>query len=210
MESDVGFETTSLSIGDVLSTKGTVQETSLDLGSDVPIEIADITTSSPFITARAIDGTDSTVKATQRKLEITIAPGMPAGLLSEKVTVRFKDDVRPASVLYLYGIIANDVDVTPLALAYVVSDSLKKNPSRSVRLVNKRQDPPLEVLGATDPGGLLTVTIVESQKGQKYEVVASVGNVELAPGAVLSGNVVITTNHPAQREIKIPYRIERK
>jgi len=212
VEAEVGFETSSLSIGDVLASKGLVQVTTLDLGKDTTVQIGEITTSSPLVKARLIEGIDTTISSAQRKLEITIAPGLTAGLLSEKVTVRFKDDVRPASILYLYGIVVNDIEVMPLALAFVVSDSVPRqgNPSRSIRVTNKRQDPPVEVLGANDPGGLFTLTVVEKQRGQQYDVIATLGKVELAPGAVLSGNVVITTNHPGQSEIKIPYRIERK
>jgi hypothetical protein len=171
-----------------------------------------IITSAPFVSARIVSNPDS-VKATQKMtLEVSLGPGLKPGLVSETVTVKYTDPNRPESKLYIYGIAVKDVEVSPLALTYIVLDSAvgEKPQTRALTVLSHKPDTDLQILKVSDPGGLLKYDVSTVEPGQKYRVLVTLDETKLAPGATIASNVIITTNQPEQAEIKIPFRIERK
>jgi len=165
-----------------------------------------------LITAELGEDPD-TLKSQQRlKIDIAIGPGFDPGLLSESITVYYSDG-RPSSQLYLYGIVVEDIQVTPLALVYVVPDSsadVAAPKSRTLKVKSNMENLVLEIVDISDPAGLLDYTITEIEPNKTFEIEAVLKPTALADDAAIASNVVITTNHAEQKTIKIPLRVERK
>lgn len=154
-----------------------------------------------------------TLKSNQRiKIDLAIGPGFEPGLLSESITVYYSDD-RPSSQLYLYGIVVEDIQVTPLALVYIMPDSPEdetRSESRTLKVTSNLESPALEIVDVSDPAGLLDYTVTEIEPNKSFEIEAVLKPTDLADDAAIASNVIITTNHAEQQTIKIPVRVERK
>ena len=212
VKADVGFEKNTLSVGDILADQKTIKDTYIDIHGFTGVQIDTIITSAPYIRAWRVENPDSAKNDQRMKLEVSIGPGLKPGLVSETVTVKYKNPERPESKLYIYGIAVNDVEVTPLALTYIVLDTAvgKKPQSRYLTVTSHKPDTDLKILKVSDPKSLLDYTVTEIEPGQKFKVTATLNEAQLASGAMIASNVVIETNQPSQAEIKIPFRIERK
>jgi len=171
-----------------------------------------IITSAPYVKARVVGNPDS-VQITQRmELEVTIGPGLKPGLLSETIEVKYTDPNRPVSKLYIYGIAVKDIEVSPLALTYIMptSEAGDKPQKRVLTVTSHRPETDMKIVKVSDPGGLLTYEVTEVEPGQKYKVYATLNDTKLASGATIASNVIIETNQPEQAEIKIPFRVEKR
>jgi len=212
VKADVGFEKSTLSLGDILADHKTTKDVYIDVHGFVGVQVDTIITSAPFVTARVVSDADS-VKSTQRmKLEVDIGPNLKPGLFSETVTVKYTDPGRPESKLYIYGIAVKDIEVSPLALTYIVLDTAvsEKPQTRVLTLISHQPDTDVKILKVSDPGGLLNYAVSEVDPGQKYKITATLDETKLASGATIASNVIIATDQPEQAEIKIPFRIERR
>ncbi len=158
-------------------------------------------------------GDPDSAKITQRiKVEVDIGPNLKPGLISETVTAKFTDPNRPESKLYIYGIAVKDIEVSPLALTYIVQDNMsdKKYLTRVLKVISHMPDTDVKILNVSDPDGLLTYDVSEVEPGQKYTVTATLDETKFTSDGTVSSDVIITTNQPDQAEIKIPFRVERK
>jgi hypothetical protein len=212
IKADVGFEKTTLSVGDILADHQTIKDAYIDVRRFTGVQIDTIITSAPFITARQVELPDTAKDDQQIKLEVLIGPGIKPGLISETIRVKYKDSARPESKLYIYGIAVKDIEVTPLALTYIVLDTAvgEKPQSRTLKVTNHVPDTDVKILKVSDPGGLLDYKVSEVESGRTFNVIATLNEAKLAAGATIASNVIITTDYPAMPEIKIPFRIERK
>jgi len=209
VKADVGFEEYNIHVDNIRSNDQVVKEAHIALGDLDNIEIAEITTSSEFIKARQLPSSDTLQGQKRIKIEITIGPGLKAGLLSESVTVRFKDDIKPKAQLPLYGVVVDDVEVTPLTLTYVITDSIN-DPAKLLRrlvITNYREDQPLEIGEVRDPGNYLDLFVRPMDAGKKFEVTVKMKEPPPSVDSVLSGEILINTNSQKQPVVKVPYRI---
>lgn len=211
VKADVGFEKSTLSLGDILADHKTIKDAYIDVRNFVDVKVDTIITSAPYVTARVVSTPDSVVATKRMKLEVTIGPGLKPGLFSEWLTVKYTNPERPESKMYIYGIAVRDVEVTPLALTYIVLDTAisEKPQTRILTVTSHQPDADVKILKVSDPGGLLSYDVSEVEPGQKYKITVTLDETKLAPGASIASNVIISTNQPEQAEIKIPFRIER-
>ncbi len=209
---EAGFETSSLSVDNVLADARTVKETYIELRGFKGVEVDSITSSNDLIKARVVEPPGAPGSEQRLKVEVVLEPGLKPGLLSETVTVYFKNDERPESQLYLYGIVVRAVEVTPLALVYVIDDSTPNDQNLVQTLTVKSHDEnsPLEIVNVSDPADMLEYDVIEVEPKKVFDIKVKLSPIELTPGAALASDVVITTNHPGRKEIQIPVRVERK
>lgn len=212
VKADVGFEKKTLSVGDILADHATIKDAYIDVHSFKEVKIDTIITSAPFITARQAELPDSMKNQQLIRLKVQIGPGIKPGLVSETIRVRYTDSARPESKLYIYGIAVKDIDVTPLALTYIVVDTEvgERPQSRTLTVTNRVPDTKVKILKVSDPGGLLDYKVTEVDPGRTFKVIATLNEAKLAAGATIASNMIIGTDYPAMSEIKIPFRIERK
>lgn len=212
VKSDVGFEKTTLSVGDILADHQTIKDVYIDVRGFKGVEIDTIITTAPYIKARQVALPDTAKNDQRIRMEVLIGPGLKPGLISETIRVKYKDSARPESKLYIYGIAVKDVDVTPLALTYIVVDTAVggKPQSRTLTVTNRVPDTSVKILKVSDPGGLLDYKVTEVEPGRTFKVIATLNEAKLAAGATIASNVIIATDYSSMAEIKIPFRIERR
>lgn len=201
-----------MSVGDVLADHQTIKDAYIDVRGFKGVQIDTIIATAPFITARRVELPDSAKNDQRIKLEVQIGPGLKPGLLSETITVKYTDSARPESKLYIYGIAVKDIEITPLALTYIVPNTAvgEKPQNRTLTVANHVPDTDVKILKVSDPGGLLDYEVTEVEPGRTFKVIATLNEAKLAAGATIASNIIIGTDYPAMAEIKIPFRIERK
>jgi hypothetical protein len=212
IEIETPQEDFSFNLDNVRGNSQTIKDVYIKVKRSLNIEVADIQSSSEFITAREVKPADSTAKIDSIQIEITLGPGLVGGLLSESVVISFKDDRRPKANFFLYGIIVDDIEVSPLRVTYVVSGSTLDIPNmtRKLTVTNYIEDRPLEIVDLTTPGNYLDMTIKTLIEGQKYEISAVANEKVLAVDSTLENKIHISTNNPEKRIIKIPFTVIRK
>lgn len=205
---DVGFENFSLNVGSLRTHGQVVKEAYVTTGKHKALRIEDITTSSEFITARHVEPPD-TARDGRFKIEVTIGPGLPPGLLSETVTVSFVNDLRPRAQLYVYGLIVEDVEVTPLTLTYVIPDSAgdSRNLSRTLTVTNHNEQLPLEILDVRTQDDCLDFYITPVKPGQSFIVTATAGDALQSVDSTTRNTIVITTNNPDYGVLEVPFSV---
>ncbi len=209
---DVGVEDITINMGNVLSQSRTVKDVYVELEDQKNVVVSDITSSSDFISAEEIRPADTTAPRDSLHFQITIEPGLKPGLLSDDVVVGFKDDVRPRLKLYMYGIIVDEIEVTPLRLNYIVSGEVldTANQTRKLTVINYVDSLPLEIIDVNTPGKQLDFNVSPVDPGKKYEIMATANDKIMAVDSTLDSRIVITTNNPNMRLIKIPFTVVRK
>jgi hypothetical protein len=171
-----------------------------------------IVSSSEFIAAREVKPDDSTAQEDSVHFEIIIGPGIKSGLLSEQVVISFKDDVRAPAKIFVYGIVVDDIEVSPLKLTYVVTgDSLQReHMSRKLTVTNYDEDHPLEIIDVTTPGDFLDMTVKTLEDGRQMEITAVATEKVLGIRDELDNKIHIITNNPDMRIVKVPYTVVRR
>lgn len=209
---DTGDEEFSLNLGNVRRNAQFVKDVYIPVDKMVRYEVTQVESSSPLITAREIVPEDSTAKPDSLHFQIVIDPGLDIGLMSEKVVIHFKDDIRARANYFLYGIVVDDIEVAPLRLSYVVSGTEIDipNSTRKLILTNYYKELPLEIIDIQTPGGNLDFTVKEVKKGEEYQIMAAANDKMLAVDSTLDSRIVITTNNPDMRQIKIPFQVVRR
>ena len=167
-------------------------------------QLVDITTSSPFITAKQ-SGSDSN----WIKIDVTLMPGLPSGALMESLVAHSNNDSFPEAKLKVTGSILGDVSITPEALMLYVAEPGKAddNSSRSMMITNYLSDIPLTSIVAHDPDDRLILEVKTVDEGMKYELVATVKDEFLNIPETLAGKIILTTDSPTSKELSAIYRI---
>lgn len=207
---DISFETATLSLDNVLASQKTFRETYINLAGFTGVTIDSIVSTSPLVSAELGEAPDTMENDQRVKLDVAIGPGLEPGLLSESITVFFGGG-RPSIQLYLYGIIVEDIQVTPLALVYVIPESTADGSwpkSRTLKVTSNLENLDLELLKVSDPAGLLDYRVTEIEPNKTFQITATLKPIELAHEASVASQVNITTNHDVQKTIKIPVRVE--
>ncbi len=179
------------------------------------VSITDITTSSPFISAKQLKPSD-TADSSNIEIDVTLSPGLPVGRFSEKVTAHSNLDSKPQATLQLAGTIVGDVEVTPEALSFVISESADgsaQSNQQRLSIHNKPTAKPLKVLSVSDSDERLVFDLKTINEGLQFEIVASLKPETMDSTLVnksLRGSILITTDNPDQPEITVSYNVIRR
>lgn len=206
-----GFESSSLRIGDIHKEESVTKTAFIQVKDKEVTKITDIITSSPFITAREVNYTDTIGANEKFKIEIAVSPGLPIGRIRETITVRSNLEQRPETKLGLYGNVIGDVEVKPASLSFAVRDSEDPQLRQTKKLIitNHQKDNPLEILNVYDPDNYLELEVRTKEKGSKFELQVILKGKELLKGNKFGGTIIITTNNPDEKKIVVPYKLYR-
>jgi hypothetical protein len=206
----LGFDPMTLDLGNIRRTDTLEREVNVVAENPKALQITGITSSSPFISAKRI--ADTTIADTVRiRVLVTVVPGLPLGLIQETITARFNVEKNPETKLGLYGIIVDEVEITPQVLTFTVSDSTRApgDTVRTLQVANNRPQEPLEILDIRDPDNRLTLKLEPRDVGKRYKLTATLKKQDYSFETMMSGNIILTTNNPRQKEVIVPYRIVR-
>lgn len=205
-----GQEDFSLDMGNVRRNGRTTKTAHIDIGKAKKYEVTKVESSTPFITARELPGSDPTKGRDSIHIEVTAAPGMETGLLSEKVIIHFKDDLRPRANFFLYGIVVDDIEVSPLVLQFTVDNPGSENPDMTgtLKITNYIEDFPLEIDGVEGPEDLMQTSVKTLEAGRTFEITATATEKMLSLTSDQQGNIKIKTNNPEFEILEVPFRIK--
>jgi hypothetical protein len=211
------FENPSLYLGKVTKDDPVTKSTFLVMKNPDSTEILDVTTSSEFIKAELTDfvikDTRKEPKYDKQRVEITALPGLPLGRINETVTLKTNLPDKPTAVLRLSGSVIGDIEVSPEWMTFVVNENAVGNPASMVKKVfinNHVKGTKLEILEMTDSADNLELTLKPLANGTKYELTATLKAEAVPDRGSISGNVLLTTNFPGQRELAIRYSAVRR
>jgi len=216
VEADISFEggekNFSFNMTNVRSREKIVREIAINVNPHHNTEVEKIETSSEYISVKRITPEDTTVKHDSLRFEITLGPGLEPGLMSQRAIIHFKNSALPRAQIYFYGIVVEDIEFAPLRLTYIVSDTVldTANQSRKVMVTNYRDDLPLEIVDINTPGDNLDFDIKTLEEGRKFEITATANEKILAVDSLAENRIVIYTNNPEMRQLKVPYRVVRR
>ena|GEM_PF-2594966 len=207
------FEQPSLYLGKVGRDDGATKNAFMLVKDLAGTEIKEVTTSSEFITARMLDYSDTSGKYGRLKMEVKTLPGLPLGRISETVTVKTNLADKPTAVLRLTGSVIGDVEVTPEWMTFVITDVSLSRPATLVKkifITSHIEDASLEITDIRDDQGHLDLSLEPLAEGKKYQLTARLKPEGIPDRGNVSGNVVLTTNFPSQKEVAIRYSAVRK
>ena len=213
IEVEFDFELYSLNFGKLKTNDTATKSTFIQILDPEKTRIIDITTSSPFVSAKRVEASESADNRTRIEVKVTLSPGLPPGRIKERVTVRSNLNSKPEATLRLTGSIIGDVEVTPEVLRFVVNESQgasNQNISQKLKITNNSENKPLRILGARDPDDRLKLNVKTVEEGQKFELTATLKPEALATSGNQTGTIVITTNNQEQKEITVRYNIVRR
>lgn len=197
-------------MGNVRAKAETKKMAYIDIGKAKKFEVTQIESSSPFITAEEIPTGDPTKGRDSVRIEITVAPGMPTGLLSAKLVVHFKDDLRPRANFFLYGIVVDDIEVSPLVVQFTVGNPGGDNAdlAKTLSITNYVEDSPLEITGVEVPENLIETSIETITDGKQFAITVSPTEKMLALTSDFEGKIKIKTNNPEYEILEVPFRVK--
>lgn len=207
VELDFEFESVTLYMGKVPKGDGAIKWAFLRVKDPEEVKIVDITTSSPYITARQIDRSLDNTDRNRIEIEVTLLPGFPAGIIKETVTVHSNLKRKPEARLRIAGSVPEDIEIIPKALDFLISGTanIAHKSTRICVITNYRQDRPLEILEVRDLDGHLNLELTTQEKGRKFKLKITLKSVEAPESGHLSGSILITTNAPGFEEIRVIY-----
>lgn len=208
---DFDFETPTLYVGKIGRNKDFTSSAFL-LVSDPQTRVEDLASSSPFVTARIAGSPEPAGEFLRLRVEVMVKSGMAAGPIDATITVKSNLATSPRASLRVTGTAVGDVEAEPdrLLFAYTGTGGPAGKPGCTTTITSHLQGKPLEILDVRDPGGNLDLTLKPLVEGQKYELTAKLKTKEVPSGGGLTGNVVVTTNYPEQRELIIGYTVVNK
>ncbi len=167
-------------------------------------KVADISSSSPFVSAKLVGG-----DAGKMKIEVTVLPGMKPGKINETVTVHSDANPSQTARLKITGNIIGDVKVTPEMVRFELSASkgVSDQDAQEIQIVNKSAKKKLRVLGVADPTDRLQVSLSTVEDGVSYVVTAKPKSKVLQRTGSVVGSLIITTDNADQNRIEVRYNI---
>ncbi len=207
------FEQPSLYLGKVSRDAGTTKSSFILVKDLAATKVLEVNPSSEFISARMLDYTDNNGHYDRMKLEVTTLPGLPLGRINETVTLKTNLPDKPTAMLRLTGSVIGDVEVSPEWMTFVVTDTASSRPStltKKIFISNHVEGANLEIVDIKDTEDHLDLELKPLSPGKKYELTATLKPDSIPGKGNISGNVVLTTNFPSQKEVAIRYSAVRK
>jgi len=213
IEIEFDFESYSLNFGKLRTSDTATKSIFIQILDPEKTRITDITTSSPLVSAKRVEASDSADNRTRIEVEVTLLPGLPSGRVNETVIAHSSLESKSKATLRLIASIVGDVEVIPDVLRFVVSDSSGKSNqiiTQLLKITNNSEDKLLRILGARDPDDRLQLSVETLEDGQKFELTATLKPEALATSGNQTGTIVITTNNQEQKEITVRYNVVRR
>ncbi len=213
IEVEFDFESYTLNYGRMRTNDTATKSTFIQILDPEKTRFTDITTSSPFVSAKRVEASDSADNHTRIEIEVTLLPGLPPGRINETVTAHSSLESKSKATLRLTGSIVGDVEVTPEVLRFVVNesqDASDQNISQKLQITNNSENKPLRILGARDPDDRLQLNVKTVEEGREFELTATVKPDTLFTLGNKTGTIVITTNNQEQKEITVRYNVVRR
>ena len=128
-----------------------------------------------------------------------LKPGTPVGELKGKLKVSTNHPREPIVEVPVAADVVGDVEASPNQFFLGL---LKKGQTASKTItLSTTSDKPLVIRKMDSPFDYVTITALPEIRGKKYSVTATLK--DTAPLGLIRGDVVIHTNDPDQREIKV-------
>ena len=210
IEIEFDFESYSLNFGKLRTNDTATKSIFIQILDPETTRITDITTSSPLVSAKRVEASDSADNRTRIEVEVTLLPGLPIGRVNETVVAHSSLESKSKVTLRLIASIIGDVEVNPSMLRFVVTESQgasNQNVSQKLKITNDSENKPLQILGAHDPDDRLQLSVRTVEEGQKFELTATLKPEALATIGTQTGTIVITTNNQGQKEITVRYNV---
>jgi len=201
------FEGTSLRFGKMGRDEVLVKNANLVVQDPGKTKIVDISTSNPLVKARQEGEPVKTGDQYKVNISVTVGPGLPIGKLQEKVIIRSSDSENPEATLDLYGVIIDNIEVTPDSLNFLVDDSRKftNQKSQTITIVNYIKSSPINILEAVDSGDNLTIDVKTIEPGQRFLVMATIKDDAFGDKLQLGGSIRIKTDSKEYGEFVVNY-----
>ena len=213
IEIEFDFESYSLNFGKLRTNDTATKSIFIQILDPEKTRITDITTSSPFVSVKRVEASDSADNRTRIELEVTLSPGLLSGRINETVTAHSSLESKSKATLRLTGSIVGDVEVIPEMLRFVVKESQSasnQNISQLLNITNNSENKLLRILGVRDPDDRLQLNVKTVEEGQKFELTATLKPDTLSTLGTQTGTIVITTNNQEQKEITVRYNVMRR
>jgi hypothetical protein len=207
VELDFEFEALSLYMGKVPKGDGTIKRAFIRVKDPDEVKVVRITTSSPYLTARQVERSPEDTDRSRIEIEVTLLPGFPVGQIKETLTVFSNLERKPEARLRITGTIHEGIEINPDALDFLMTGTgnMARKSTKICVINNYRQGQPLEILRVRDLDGYLDLELMTLEEGRRFKLKASLKSTEAPEGGQLSGSIVINTNAPDHKEIKIVY-----
>jgi len=201
------FEGTSLRFGKIGRDEVFTKNANLVMQDPGKAKIVDISTSNPLVKARQEGEPVKTGDQYKVKIAVTVGPGLSVGKLQEKVIIRSSDPENPEATLNLYGMITDNIEVTPDSLNFLLDDSRKftNKKSQTITIVNYIKSSPINILGVVDSGDNLTVDVKTIEPGQRFLVMATLKDDAFGDKLQIGGSIKIQTDSKEYGEFVVNY-----
>ena len=215
IEVEFNFASYSLDFGKVSKDDTATKSTYLQIKNPQSTKITDIVASSPFISAKQLEPSEP-IDSSRIEIEIRLLPGLPLGRINQTVTAHSNLTSKPQATLQLGGIIVGDVEVTPEALSFVISQSADGSTQVNEQRLTIHDKPtakPLKILSVRDSHDRLQLDLSTINEGREFEIMASLKQETMNTILVnknLRGSILITTDNPDQPEITVLYNVTRR
>ena len=210
IEVEFGFDVRRLDFKQVEENESSTKPVKIVVKDPATTQVTRLETSSPHIQATLSPAAPETDNPKETMVDVTILPTMPPGRINETVTAHSNLISAPKATLMVVGTKLGQIDVKPDKLHFMIktTDSLatQVEPQKIV-LTNRSSERPSRILSARDPHNSVSAELETIEEGQRYEVTVALRPTVMDETRNLSGNIFITTDNPAQPEIKVKYTI---
>jgi hypothetical protein len=197
------YELTPMTISPILAfgMNDTNAFTTLTRTDGKPLEITQLETSQPWITAVVLP--DALTNATTAHIRVTIKRDGPPRRFNEYVHIHSAGHSNgPVSSLYLYGEIGGEVSLTPEALYWSITGSTATPAAITQHvIIRSASGQPMELKNPQSSIKGIKLELLPSEAGKTYELIARLDDV---PASTVSGNVTFDTSVAAQPRIVLP------
>lgn len=169
---------------------------------DRPLEIGAVTSSNPLFRVES----ETVERQTRYRLSVALDAATPLGRHESTITVSTDSPEFPSLEIKALAIVEDVVSTSLASVAFprVLYDALDREAiSQKVVLVKKHQGTDFEVVRATADLPFLSVQVTPDQPGESYLVYVRIVQSRAERGE-FEGTLVIETNDPEFREIRLP------
>jgi len=206
IELDFDFEIPNLYMGRIGKSDTVTKSAFIGVKGSEKIKILNVTSSSPYITAREVSlGADS--GSSRIKIEVILRPGLLPGNFNESITVHSDLARKPEAKLYVSGTVPGDIDIEPRSMNFLIAGPPGSSNERtdSLFITDNLPKKDLEIESVRDADNHLQLKLTTEQPGWKFKLKITLKDQGVPKEGLLNGSIVITTNNPDFKEITVPY-----
>jgi len=207
IELDFDFESANMYLGRLDVDSQVTRSAFIQVKDIKEIEIGEITTSTPLLSARSLGFTQVEGQGSRLEIEITAGPGFPPGEFHGTIKVRSNLTRKPEAELRVWAQVPTGVEVVPSSLNYRIRSAATSERDRIklIHISNFAKNLPLKILDTRDLDGNLELKLRTVEEGKEYELTATVKEGEIPKEGRCSGRIQIMTNNPEYKELIVAY-----